>query len=211
MNDPVLSTIASYEVKADEYIRNTDKMSYFPDLPAMLDKFISLLPGKDVLDVAFGAGRDTAYLLEHGLNVQGIEMSQVFIDTLRQKIDIPLYRMDMRRLEFEDNSFDGIWCCSAFLHLPRADALPTLQGFARVLRSNGILYIDLKEGDGEKWVNSPDGHVSDVPRFFTYYRAEEMCQLLEKAGFDVVLTRIQKHPKYAHKHNWINFISRKSM
>ena len=67
MEDVVQKTVSSYEAKADEYIRNTDQLSYFPDLPAVLDKFITLLPGKKVLDVAFGAGRDTLYFIEHGL------------------------------------------------------------------------------------------------------------------------------------------------
>ena len=55
MQDPVITTIKSYEIKAEEYIRNTDQLAYFPDLPAMLVKFIDLLPGLCVLDVAFGA------------------------------------------------------------------------------------------------------------------------------------------------------------
>ncbi|MFN8453886.1 MAG: class I SAM-dependent methyltransferase [Anaerolineae bacterium] len=134
MNDPVTTTIASYEAKANEYIQNTDQLSYFPDLPAMLDKFIALLPGKKVLDVAFGSGRDTFYLSEHGLSVQGIELTQSFIDSLREKAKNPISKMDMRWLGFADNVFDGIWCCAAFLHIPRSQTIMTLNGFSRVLR-----------------------------------------------------------------------------
>ena len=206
MDDVVLKTVASYETKADEYIHNTDQLAYFPDLPAVLDKFISLLPGKKVLDVAFGAGRDTLYFIGQGLEVQGIELAQVFIDTLHKKVNIPLYKMDMRHLDFPDNTFDGIWCCSAFLHLVRSDALSTLQEFYRVLKPNGVLYVDLKEGEGEKWVISPDGHVTDIPRFFTYYHLDEICSLYIRAGFSVEYTRKQPHPKYAHKHAWLNVI-----
>jgi ubiquinone/menaquinone biosynthesis C-methylase UbiE len=211
MENVVLETIASYEAKAGEYILNTDQLSYFPDLPAMLEKFISILPGKRILDVAFGSGRDTRFFLDQGLDVQGVELAQIFIDILRKKVDIPLYKMDMRQMDFPDNSFDGIWCCSAFVHLPRADALPTLKEFHRVLRPGGILYVDLKEGEGEKWVVSPDGHVTDIPRFFTYYFLEDICHLLTRANFTVEYTRKQPHPKYAHKNAWLNVLARKTL
>ena len=207
MEDVIQKTIESYEVKADEYIRNTDQLSYFPNIPAMLDMFISMLPGKKVLDVAFGSGRDTLYLIEHGLEVQGVDLAQSFIDALRTKIDIPLYKMDMRHLDFSDNTFDGIWCCSALVHLPRTDILPTLRGFHRVLAPKGVLYFDLKEGEGEKWVANNDGHVTEMPRFFTYYQIEEVRDLLIQAGFNVEYTRRQPHPKYEHKNAWLNVIS----
>ncbi|HWS84369.1 MAG TPA: class I SAM-dependent methyltransferase [Ktedonobacteraceae bacterium] len=210
MKDVIQETIASYEIKAEEYIRNTDQLSYFPDLPAMLDMFLSMLPGRHILDIAFGSGRDTFYFIEHGLKVEGIELTQAFIDSLRKKIDIPLYKMDMRGLTFKDSSFDGIWCCSAFLHLPRTDALRTLKGFYRILRAKGILYIDLKEGNGEMWVQNNDGHVTEMPRFFTYYQLEEICALLLDAGFRIEYTRKQRHPKHAYKHSWLNIIALKN-
>jgi len=209
MNDSISITVASYEAQADEYIRNTDQLAYFPGLPAMLDKFIYLLPGHKVLDVAFGAGRDTLYLIEQGLDVEGIELTQAFINALRQKTHIPLYKMDMRRLGFTDAAFHGIWCCAAFLHLPRIDALGTLKGFARVLQPAGTLYLDLKEGEGEKWVIDSDGNVSKVARYYTYYRIEEISQLLSKAGFEVLFTRRQEHIKPKEPY-WINLICRKS-
>jgi ubiquinone/menaquinone biosynthesis C-methylase UbiE len=207
-HDPILTTIASYEAKADEYIHKTDQLAYFPGLPAMLDRFISLLPGHKVLDVAFGAGRDTLYFIEQGLDVEGIELTQAFINALCLKADIPLYKMDMRRLGFTDDAFDGIWCCASFLHLPHTDALATLREFARVLRPAGILYLDLKEGDGEEWVIDSDGNVSNATRYYTYYGIDEICQLLTKADFEVLFTRRQEHIK-PNEPFWINLICRK--
>jgi ubiquinone/menaquinone biosynthesis C-methylase UbiE len=161
-----------------------------------------------VLDVAFGAGRDTLYFLEQGLEVEGIELSQAFIKALTSKTDIPLYKMDMRQLEFDSCTFDGIWCCSAFLHLPRLDALKTLKGFARILKPHGILYLDVKEGEGEKWKMEQDGNVSNVFRYFTYYHLDEISQLLRNAGFEILLNKTQDHIK-PNKAPWLNIIGRK--
>lgn len=207
--DPISKTIASYEAKAGEYIKNTESLETFPGLQTMLDSFISLLPGRRILDVAFGSGRDTLYFSQKGLDVEGIELTQAFIDALQLKTSIPLYKMDMRQLKFEDNTFDGIWCCAAFLHIPRTDALTTLQGFARVLKLNGILHLDLKEGFGEKWVTAPDSNVSNAQRYFTYYHFDEICRLLKQAGFEVFATQKRDHIK-PNKSFWLNLTCRKS-
>ena len=209
MSDPVATTIASYEAKSDEYIRNTDQLSYFPDLPDMLDKFISLLPGKRVLDVAFGSGRDTIYLSTHGISTEGIELTQAFIDSLHGKAITPLYKMDMRWLGFADSVFDGIWCCAAFLHVPRSQAIMTLSGFARALKSHGVLYFDLKEGSGDEWKS--EGNVNEARRFFTYYTLGEITQMLVDSNFEILFTRRQEHAKKnSNKPLWLNLMCRKS-
>jgi predicted SAM-dependent methyltransferase len=117
----------------------------------------------------------------------------------------------MRRLGFADESFDGIWCCSAFLHILRREALLTLREFARILRPEGILYLDLKEGRGEEW--KAEGNVRQRRRFFTYYSIDEIAQLLMKAGFEVLFSRRQEHARKKpglSKPTWLNLISRKS-
>ncbi len=207
MQDPVITTIKSYEIKAEEYIRNTDQLAYFPDLPAMLDKFIALLPGPCVLDVAFGAGRDTLYLMANGLSVQGVELTMPFIQKLKEAISVPLYKMDMRYLGFVNDCFDGIWCCSAFLHIPRVDALDTLRGFSRVLKPGGIIYLYVKEGHGYEWKS--EGNINQANRYFTYYETNELTELLEQADIEVLFTRRQSHAKIQDKPGWINIIGQK--
>lgn len=207
-NDPVLSTVESYNTNADEYVRKTRQLSFFPGLQDWLDKFIDLLPGPRVLDVAFGAGRDILYMLNRGLKVEGIELAEAFIAALREQVDIPLYKMDMRHLQFPDGTFHGIWCCSAFLHLPREDALPTLQEFARVLRSGGVFFLSLKEGHGSEWIADRDSNISSAPRHYTYYSSREIRDLLSKAGFTLVSEGKQKSRRL-NQPVWLSLLSRK--
>lgn len=206
--DPVLTTVAAYVAHADEFVGKTHELSFFPGLQDWLDQFIMRLPGKKVLDVGFGAGRDTLYLHSKGLEVAGIELADIFIDALRQRIDIPLFKMDMRHLDFADNSFDGIWSCASFLHLPKEDALPTLVGFARALRPGGILYIDLKEGVGSKWDLNERANISKAYRYFTYYQTEEFVALLKQAGLEVLLTG-KKNSVRPDRPLWLHFLASK--
>lgn len=208
--DPISETISSYEDKFDEYIKNTDKLSYFPDLPAMLDKFQSALTGQLVLDSAFGSGRDTLYLQEKGCKVIGIELTPAFITYLHHQSSNSICRMDMRHMGFAPNSFDGIWCCAAFLHIPREEAFSTLSEYSRILRHNGILYFDLKEGIGDEW--KYEGNVNDARRYFTYYSLDEITELVEMAGLKIIFSRTQDHAKKnqgAAKPSWLNLLCKK--
>lgn len=88
----------------------------------------------------------------------------------------------MRALGFADSTFDGLWVCASFLHIPREEALAALGGFRRVLRPGGLLYLSVKEGEGEIWRDYGEGRRS----FTTFYHLEELRQLVEKAGFEIV-------------------------
>lgn len=212
MKDPIKITVESYEVKADEYIRSTSNFSKFPELYSLLEKFLGFLNGPYVLDIAFGSGRDSDFLSENGKFVIGIELAQPFIERQHHKMRNPVALMDMRWLGFAKNSFDGTWCCSSFLHIQRLEALKTLCGFAKILKPGGIMYIDLKEGDGEEWRYS--GNISGVPRFYTFYYYEDIAKLFKKAGFKILFTSNHNqsvNQMYSNKTKWINVIVSKEL
>lgn len=205
MDDPVKITVASYQEKADEYVATTNRPIRRTQRLAFVDEFRRLLPGKRILDVGFGSGRDLLYFVGHGLEVEGIELTQAFIDVLRSKVRVPLHKMDMRHLSFGESTFDGIWCCATLLHLQRSDTLPTLQGFARVLRRDGVLGLTLKEGYGEGWDTRKNASLSTVPRYFTYYTKEEISDILHQVGFKILYEDRQQYLR-DKAHPWLNFI-----
>ncbi len=190
--DIVGLTIESYSANAAEYIRETGQLSFFPWEQVWLDKFIDLLPGPKVLDVAFGSGCHTLYMLDRGLKVEGIDLTEAFITALENKVDIPLYKMDMRKLLFPDENFHGLWCNSAFPHLSRRDASLTLDGFARILRPEGILFLDVQEGAGNEWTAKTKGNATGDPRYYVYYSKADIMQLVSNAGFEIVSVDEQK-------------------
>lgn len=90
--------------------------------------------------------------------------------------------MDMRRLGFAGDSVDGLWVCASFLHVPRSDSQSTLAEFHRVLRSEGMLALAVKRGEGEQSGSVYEGD----ERRFTLYTVDDLHARLENAGFTIV-------------------------
>jgi ubiquinone/menaquinone biosynthesis C-methylase UbiE len=155
-------------------------------LTAHIERFVSLLPPAGlVLDVGCGPGGDTAVLQSHQLNAIGLDFSHEMMRVGRDDYGsrAPFVQADMRRLPFA-GQINGLWVCASLLHLERADVLPTLQEFHRVLKPGGILYLSVKLGSGEKWV--PTAYGQPLPRFFIYWQPETLDPLLETAAFDLI-------------------------
>jgi len=89
--------------------------------------------------------------------------------------------MDLRKITFPDQSFDGIWACASLLHLERTEAPAVLRAFNRILKTGGVLFVMVKEGVGKKLVR--DGMLGKKRRFFTYFQPEAVRRLLTDAGF----------------------------
>jgi ubiquinone/menaquinone biosynthesis C-methylase UbiE len=140
-----------------------------------------LAPGARVLDAGCGPGRDTAELRMLGLNACGIDRSRGMLAQARQRGQLPLLLGDRRRLPMPDSVLDGLWCCAAFLHIPKRDGLAVLREFRRALRPGGVLYLSVKQGDGERWHAGEYG----LQRFFAYYQPGELDALLGESGFAI--------------------------
>jgi SAM-dependent methyltransferase len=149
-------------------------------------RFVALVkPGGLVFDVGCGPGLDTAVLQQHNLQAIGLDFTHEMMQVGRQEygIELPFVQADMRHLPLAPVA-DGLWVCASLLHLERADVLPTVQAFHRVLKPGGILYLSVKLGEGEEWVTSAYGQ--PFGRFFAYWQPETLDTLLETAGFKIV-------------------------
>jgi ubiquinone/menaquinone biosynthesis C-methylase UbiE len=111
--------------------------------------------------------------------------------------------MDMRNLKFEPNSFDGIWVSASFLHVPKADSKKCLQGFYRILRPKGLLYLGVVAGDGEKVLYEEE--YDGIGKFYAYYTKEELCPIIESSRFEVIKMSIEKQ----QEHKWLNVFATK--
>ena len=155
-------------------------------LLAQIEQFVSLLPsGGLVLDVGCGPGWDTAVLQSHHLTAIGLDLNHEMMRVGRTEHNIqqPFAQVDMRRLPFV-GQIDGIWACASLLHLERNDMLPTLREFHRVLKPDGIAYLSVKLGHGEKWTST--SYNRPLSRFFTFWQPETLDPLLETAAFQIV-------------------------
>lgn len=140
-----------------------------------------LVPGACVLDVGCGPAWDTLRLRAMGLHVSGLDRSRGMLAQARQRGDLPLMLGDMRRLPVRNGALDGIWACASFLHIPKRTGLDVLREFRRALRPGGAVYIGVKRGTSERWVE----HTGGLQRFFAFYQENEFDTLLASAGFAV--------------------------
>jgi len=177
-------TVASYDAYAEAYRAGTDGMGEV--MQPQVDGFAARLPaGARVLEVGSGAGRDARALEAAGLSVRRTDITPAFVRMLRADgfdADVldPLTSdlADPTR----DTSYDGVWASASLLHVRREDLPLVMSRLAAATRPDGVLQLDLKEGDGARF--STHGHVG-APRHFTYWREGPLRSLLEAAGWRV--------------------------
>jgi ubiquinone/menaquinone biosynthesis C-methylase UbiE len=192
---------AVYDQIAEEFASVNANMP--PGLTADADRFLDLVgPSAHVLDLGCGAGRDMAWLESHGATVVGTDLSAGMLAQARLQAHGSLVQADMCRLPFQTGCFQGVWCCAALLHLPKADAPRALAEIRRVLGSGGALFLAVQEGMGEGW-EPTTRYGEPIERFFARYRTEELTTLLVDTGF-----AIRDHSaNSAESRHWLSFMT----
>ena len=160
-----------------------------------------------VLDVGCGCGRDTKYLIEHGINTIGIDLSKGMIEQARKYVpNATFLQMDMRQLEFEALSFTGILAMASVFHIPKEQMPDLFVEFRRVLKNDGLLYICVMIGSGGKIVEKSIAVEGMGPRFFAFYNMKELRDLLSQAGFKIEYAFVDKYFDV----DWLNIYARKA-
>jgi len=195
-----IQTINTYNELAKEYdIETTDFWDRFPR--TIFDKFIDLTKGK-ILDVGSGPGRDGLVLQKAGFEVICLDASEAMIKISKER-GLSSVLGDFNNLPFADKSFDGVWAYTSLLHVPKAQIEKPLSEIFRVLKSDGIFGLGLIEGDTELYRESSG---VGKPRWFSFYKKEEVENLLTKYGFKISYFKEFK----VNTKNYLNFISKKS-
>lgn len=129
---------AYFQIYAD---KAADAATEGPALAALL----GLPPGSRVLDLPCGWGRLRPHLEAHGLDLVGGDLSALNLRRHRAEQAGPLARLDVRALPFRAGCADGVFCAytSWGYFDTEAENQQQLTEFARVLRPEGILLLDL--------------------------------------------------------------------
>jgi SAM-dependent methyltransferase len=106
----------------------------------VMRKHIDGLPDGPVLDAACGTGRHTAYLVERGHEVLGVDGNEAMLAKAKVKIPDAEFKVgDLTELLADDGSYGAITCGLAFGHLPELE--PATNELARVLAPGGTVAI----------------------------------------------------------------------
>jgi ubiquinone/menaquinone biosynthesis C-methylase UbiE len=199
MKDKIKEAVKAYDKIASIYTDyNFEKVMQF-----QLTKFISLLKGKRVLDAGCGVGRDVEYLMEDGLEVVGVDISENMIKQAKKNVPKGKFKvMDFREMKFKDSSFDGVWAMASVYHISNKEILKTFKEFYRILDKNGLFYVSVYEGDDTE--ERKDSVVGEVRTFYSY-KEDEMKKYVEDAGFTIIRSEVNQ----TEDRKWLEVYARK--
>jgi ubiquinone/menaquinone biosynthesis C-methylase UbiE len=131
--------------------------------------------GKEVLEVACGAGQGLGYLAGKARRVVGGDYTEKLVQAARDyyKDRVEVHNIDAHQLPFEDKSFDVVILYEAIYYLAQPEKF--LQEAHRVLRDGGILLIAT--------VNKDWGEFNPSPLSIRYFSVPELSKLLLDNGF----------------------------
>lgn len=138
-----------------------------------------LSDGKDVLEIACGAGMGLGLIAKRARRVVAGDFSAPLLDRARQNYGgrVAFARLDAHSLPFENGSFDLVLCFEAIYYFrdPRTFVLEC----KRILRPAGALVICAANPSCPGFCPSPYSH--------RYFRAEELRLLLAESNFAAVI------------------------
>ena len=174
-----------------------------------LEKFTLLVKkngGRKILDLGCGSGIQSKKLSRAGLKVTGFDLSQRMINQAKKRAPKAKFIAgDMTKMDFPEESLDGVFAQASLLHIPKKLIPKVLKSIHKILKTNGVLYLALKEGIGEKVVEEERlGRV--VRRFFSFFTKEEIEDYLQGIGFKVLEIKrfVSKSPTI-----WLYIFARK--
>lgn len=148
--------------------------------------------GAAVLDCGCGGGANIKKLLEKAAqgSVKGIDYSEVSVEKSRSLNAsaisagrCEIMQANVAQLPFEDNSFDLVTAFETVYFWPELPAC--FREVGRVLRPGGTFFICNECDEDNKW--------TDIVSGMKIYTADELTQVLTKAGFtDIVMHKNDK-------------------
>jgi len=170
-------TLRAYDENVRAYVEGTAQaVSGAPQ--AWMDRALDgLAPDARIIEIGSAFGRDAAYLASKGFGVECTDASAGFVAELCSRgFHARLFNLLADPFE---GAYDLILANAVLLHFDRAQFAFALAKAQAALNPGGRLAFSLKGGAGEGWSSAKIG----APRYFCYWRAEQLPPLLRDAGF----------------------------
>lgn len=154
----------------------------------LLQEFMERLPANaQVLDAGCGAGIPISQMLSGRFQVTGVDFSEAQIELAKKNVrNASFLCEDMTKLDFPDQSFDGITSYYAIIHIPRQEHRALLANFYRMLKLNGIALLCL---GAEHLVDDIDENYLGTRMYWSHYDTETYLSMLKECGFSVIWSR----------------------
>ncbi len=187
-DEHVKRTIATYNLIAPDY-----KLTATPEMrsweQASMRRFAGYLAGKRVLVPGCGDGRDSRFLLSLGLGITSFDLSEEMLKIAIAEDPKGSYALlDLRDINRCAGPYDGIFASGCLYHLTKQEFAQCVQSCRALLSSAGVLYLNMKEGQGERFEDKPGPQYPggaeararlQGKRFYAYYQREELLSALQ--------------------------------
>lgn len=170
-----LKTIKYYDNEASNWASGHQTNMFW----GSMDEFYKLLPSGKVIEIGCGGGRDAKDYLVKKYNYIGTDVSAGLLKEAKKLNPKGIFlNQSVYSLNFPENSFDGFWASAVLLHVPKKRISEALNKIHNIVMNNGIGFISLKKGEGER--------VDEDDRLFSYYSQEEFDSILQSNGFKII-------------------------
>ena len=154
----------------------------------LLDDFIESLPANaKVLDAGCGAGVPISLILSEKFEVTGIDFSEAQIELAEKNVPRANFIcQDMTRLDFLEDTFDGICSYYAIIHIPREEHQALLINFHRMLKPGGFALLCL---GAEHLIDDIDENYLGTRMYWSHYDTETYLNMLNDCGFSIIWSK----------------------
>jgi SAM-dependent methyltransferase len=174
-----------YNAIADRYLAERRRDS--GDV-RLLDEFMEKLPvNAQVLDAGCGAGIPISQLLSERFQLTGVDFSEAQIELAKKHVpNADFICQDMTKLDFPENTFDGICSYYAIIHIPREEHQPLLANFHRMLKLGGFALLCL---GAEHLIDDVDENYLGTRMYWSHYDTETYLKILKECGFSIIWSK----------------------
>ena len=175
-----------YDKVAERYLESKDETTLI--FAKELEKHLE--PGAKVLDAGCGPGIPIVKYLSEKFEIFGIDFSAKQIELARKLVpNAKFKKADLISPGFENETFDGIICMYALIHVDRKKHLEILKEFYNLLKSPGYLMIcmGLEDFEGEE-------EYLGTKMYWSHFGRNTNLELLKKAGFEIISEKAWNPP-----------------
>jgi ubiquinone/menaquinone biosynthesis C-methylase UbiE len=174
-----------YNAIADRYLA---KRTLDSEDVRLLDDFIERLPANaKILDAGCGAGIPISQRLSEHFQVTGVDFSETQIELAKKNVPNANFLCeDMTKLDYPENTFDGITSYYAIIHIPREEHESLLTNFHRILKPGGIALVCL---GAENLIDDIDENYLGTRMYWSHYDTETYLKMLKDCGFSIIWSK----------------------
>ena len=173
---------AAYAARAEEYTALFGSMdAVHDDDRDLVERWAAGLTGH-VVDAGCGPGHWTDFLACRGLDVEGVDLAEPFLERARAAYPgVPFRRAALDDLGVPDGALGGVLAWYSVIHTPPDAVDDVLSELARAVAPGGGLLLGFCRGPRVE----PFDHAVATAWFWP---VDELAAHVERAGFDVVGT-----------------------